>query len=62
LSLFYCGQVFKVNKEHKIITVGREEKCDIIVKSHYASRQHLHCELRSDKFFIADHRGCCHFT
>jgi adenylate cyclase len=55
LSLFYCGQIFRVNKKRKIVTMGREDKCDIIVQNKYASRQHLHCELRSDKFFIADH-------
>ncbi len=55
LSLFYCGQIFRVNQKHKIVTMGREDKCDIIIKNQYTSRRHLHCELRSDKFYIADH-------
>jgi adenylate cyclase len=55
LSLFYCGQFVRFNKEHKIVTIGRGDKCDIIVHNNYASRQHVHFELRFGKFFIVDH-------
>lgn len=54
LALSYGGQAFTVDGEHKVITIGREEECDIIVKHIYASRHHLRCEMRSDKFFLVD--------
>jgi len=55
LSLFYRGQFVRVNKERKIVIIGRSDICDIIVLNNYASRQHLNCEFRLGKFFIVDH-------
>ena len=55
LTLFYCGKTLKVNNHRKIVTIGRESKSDIVISNPYASRQHLHCELRAYKIYIVDH-------
>lgn len=54
LTLSYRGQTFRIDDKHKAVTIGRDEECDIIVKHIYASRHHLRCEMRSDKFFLVD--------
>ena len=36
------------------MALGRGESCDLVVKNDFASRVHLHIELRSGKFIILD--------
>lgn len=55
LSFFYNGQSVKVNKEKKIVTLGRSESCDIYVHSTYTSREHAYCEWRFGKLVLVDH-------
>lgn len=54
MLLHYRDQSLKVNKERRSVALGRGESCDIVVKNDFASRVHLHIELRSGKFIILD--------
>jgi adenylate cyclase len=54
LMLRYHDHSCMVNKKHRTVILGREEICDIIVHSDFASRQHVRIEFRSGKFFIVD--------
>ena len=54
LTLRYREQSFTINEQHKSAVLGREEACDILVKSDFASRQHARIELRFGKLIIAD--------
>ena len=54
MLLHYRDQSLKVNKERRSVALGRGESCDLVVKNDFASRVHLHIELRSGKFIILD--------
>lgn len=54
MILRYREQSLKVNKERRRVALGRGENCDIAVQNDFASRLHIHIELRSGKFIIAD--------
>jgi adenylate cyclase len=54
MILRYRGQSIKVNKERRSVALGRGETCDITVQNDFASRLHIHIELRFGKFIIAD--------
>ncbi|HTN93626.1 MAG TPA: adenylate/guanylate cyclase domain-containing protein [Gallionella sp.] len=54
MLLRYRDQTSRVNKEHKSAVLGRDEACDIVVRSDLASRLHINIELRFGKFIIAD--------
>ena len=54
MTLRYRDQSFKVNKVRRNITLGRGELCNIVVQDDFASRLHMHIELRYGKFIVAD--------
>lgn len=54
MTLRYHNQLFKVNKEHRCVILGRGDTCDVIVQNNFVSRQHMRIELRFSKFFIVD--------
>jgi class 3 adenylate cyclase len=54
LTLTYHDQTIHLNKDKRTVVLGREQGCEIIVPSDFASRQHARIELRSDKFVIVD--------
>jgi class 3 adenylate cyclase len=54
MTLLYCGQTIKVNKEHRSVALGRAETCDIVVRNDFASRLHAYIELRFGKFILID--------
>lgn len=54
MILRYLDQSLKVNKERRSVALGRGEACDIVVQNDFASRLHIHIELRFGKFIIAD--------
>jgi class 3 adenylate cyclase len=54
LRLVYGASVYALHKDKKLLTVGRDNHCDILVCSSFASRQHARFELRSGKFYIID--------
>jgi class 3 adenylate cyclase len=54
MVLRYRNHSIKVNNNHRGVSLGREEFCNIVVKNSLASRLHTQIELRLGKFFIAD--------
>ena len=54
MLLRYRGQTFRINKDHNRAVLGRDESCDLVVRSDLASRLHINIELRFGKFVIAD--------
>jgi adenylate cyclase len=54
MILRYRDQSLKVNKERRSVALGRGDTCDIVVQNDFASRLHIHIELRFGKFIIAD--------
>jgi class 3 adenylate cyclase len=54
LLLSYRGHSCKINEQKKNVMLGREEICDIQVRSDFASRHHARIEWRFGKFVIAD--------
>jgi adenylate cyclase len=54
LMLRYRDHSYAVNKRHRTVILGREEICQIVVQSDFASRQHVRIEFRLGKFFIVD--------
>jgi adenylate cyclase len=54
MILLYRDQSLKVNKERRSVALGRGDTCDIVVQNDFASRLHIHIELRFGKFIIAD--------
>jgi adenylate cyclase len=54
MLLRYRDQSFVINNEHKSAALGRDETCDLVVRSDLASRLHINIELRFGKFIIAD--------
>lgn len=54
MLLRYRDQSFRINNEHKSAVLGRDETCDLVVRSDLASRLHINIELRFGKFIIAD--------
>lgn len=54
LTLNYHDLSFMVNEQHKSAVLGRENVCDIVVQSNFASRQHARVEFRFGKFIFTD--------
>lgn len=54
MILHYRNQTLKINKERRSVALGRGEACDIVVKNAFASRLHIHIELRFGKFILSD--------
>jgi adenylate cyclase len=54
MLLRYRNQSFRINNEHRVAVLGRDETCDLVVRSDLASRLHTNIELRFGKFIIAD--------
>ena len=54
LTLRYRGRSFKINEQNRNAVLGRDEVCDILVASDFASRQHARIELRFGKFVLID--------
>ena len=55
LRLQYRQTVIVRRREGDVITVGREDGCDIIIAGQAASRRHCTIERRSARFFLTDH-------
>lgn len=54
LQLIHQGTEFIVDAAHPSITIGRDEKADIVIEDRRASRMHAKIERRRDKFMLAD--------
>lgn len=55
LMLRHRQRILTIDEQRKSIVLGREESCDLVIQSTFASRQHARIELNFGKFVIADH-------
>lgn len=55
LLLRYRQQVTTLNAQRRSIILGREDSCDMVINSTFASRQHACIELSFTKFTLIDH-------
>jgi adenylate cyclase len=55
LILDYRTQSYTINEKNKKLLLGRDDICQIIVNSDFASRQHANVEFRFGKFILSDH-------
>jgi adenylate cyclase len=54
LSLRYQDQEVIVDESHKIVTLGRAEENDLVVKGNLISRVHARIELNRERFTLVD--------
>ena len=54
LSLRYAGQVFILGDEKAVISMGRNEDCDLFIHDRRASRNHAWLERRGDTVVFTD--------
>lgn len=55
LTLTYRDKSYTVNEQNTKLLMGRDESCQLVVKSDFASRQHANLEFRFGKFILCDH-------
>lgn len=55
LMLRHRERILTISEQRKSIVLGREDSCDLVIQSTFASRQHARIELNFGKFVIADH-------
>lgn len=54
LKLVHQGETFVVDASRPSVTIGRDEKADIVIQDKRASRMHARVERRRDKFVFVD--------
>ena len=54
LTLRHGQHVFTIGDGVPTLVMGRDERCDIVVKSYFASRRHAVIELSRDRFVLTD--------
>ncbi len=50
----YLDRRVNLNRDHKMMLLGRGDGCEIVIASHFVSRQHAVIEMRSGKFYLID--------
>lgn len=55
LTLKYRDQSYKIDCKNLKLLLGRDDNCQIVIKSDFASRQHAHVEFTSGNFMLTDH-------
>jgi adenylate cyclase len=55
LLLKYRDQSYKIDEQNMKLLLGRDDNCQIVVKSDFASRQHAHVEFKAGNFMLSDH-------
>jgi adenylate cyclase len=55
LILNYREQSYAINELNNKLMLGRDDACQLIVRSDFASRQHANIEFRFGKFILSDH-------
>lgn len=55
LTLKYREQTYKIDESNKKLLMGRDETCQLVFKSDFASRQHANIEFKSSNFILSDH-------
>lgn len=54
LTLYYRDNILRVNEHCKSVILGRDDACDLSVRTEFASRQHARIIFRYGKFVISD--------
>ena len=54
LRLLHNGREILLGREKPVITLGRDVKCDLLIKNPHASRNHCRIEQRRDVFVLID--------
>jgi class 3 adenylate cyclase len=54
LRLRYRDQEVELGPDHPIVTLGRADSCDLVIKHDLASRLHARVEYRKDRFLLTD--------
>jgi class 3 adenylate cyclase len=55
LGMQYRNTLIARRREGDVVTVGREDGCDIVIAGQAASRRHCTIERRNARFFLTDH-------
>ena len=55
LGMQYRNTLIVRRREGDVVTIGREDGCDIVVAGAAASRRHCTVERRNARFFLTDH-------
>lgn len=55
LVLRYLEQSYSISEQNKKLILGRDDGCQIVFKSDFASRQHANVEFRFGNFMLTDH-------
>lgn len=54
MRLRHRDREVELGPEHPIVTLGRAESCDLVIKHDMASRLHARLEYRKDRFLLTD--------
>ena len=54
LTLRHGKRVYQVGEGVPTLVMGRDERCDLVVKSYFASRRHAVIEMSRDRFVLTD--------
>lgn len=54
MKLQYQGKVLELGADHTVVTLGRAESCDIVIKHELASRLHARIDFRKNRFLLTD--------
>ena len=54
LRLLHNGREIILGPEKPVLTMGRDIKCDLVIKNPHASRNHCRIELRRNVFMLVD--------
>jgi len=55
LVLNYQARSYTIDEQNKKLLLGRDDACQIMVNSDFASRQHANVEFRFGNFILSDH-------
>lgn len=54
LTLHHGKRVYRVGDDVQVLVMGRDGRCDLVVKSYFASRRHAVIEMNRDRFVLTD--------
>ncbi len=54
LRLRYRDREVELGPDHPIVTLGRADSCDLVIKNELVSRLHARLEYRKDRFLLTD--------
>ena len=54
LTLQHGSRIYRIGEGTPSLVLGRDERCDLVVKSYFASRRHAVIEMSRDRFVLTD--------